>query len=239
MPWPTAIQALAEAQGGCIRPVQVRRTDTPRTGGRLPGHDPLRRHHRREMPALREAGQVAARLAVPGRLAPGRRPRSPPRPPDETQEFWLTARARAQVRRDTAAANGRDTAELDELIGELDDEIAAAASAAHRQPYQLRTATPTGKRRARSTRRRQDAPDLPKRPVTSRTTGKVFTRRMGRLLPAVDVRHPHLRQLRQGRPGRHPCRPCHLRLPAGRPRCDPLPGAVRPADPEPAPLPRL
>ncbi len=38
---------------------------------------------------------------------------------------------------------------------------------------------------------------------------------------------------------RHPGRPGQLRLPAGRPRRDPLRGAVRPAHPEPAPLPRL
>jgi hypothetical protein len=33
----------------------------------------------------------------------------------------------------------------------------------------------TGKRRARSTRRRQDAPDLPRRRVSDRTTGRVYT----------------------------------------------------------------
>jgi len=41
--------------------------------------------------------------------------------PDEEQEFWLGLRARAQVQRDKAADAGKGTAELDELIAELDD----------------------------------------------------------------------------------------------------------------------
>jgi len=44
--------------------------------------------------------------------------------PSEDQEFWLGLRARAQVR-DQAQATGQDTAELDQAIAELDDELTA------------------------------------------------------------------------------------------------------------------
>jgi hypothetical protein len=92
------------------------------------------------------------------------------------QEHWLTLRAEAQARRDRAQARDEDTAELDELIGELDAEITRVG---------VRGSVTTGKdsgkdgktktRRVRSTRRRQDAPPLPKRKVSPQTLGRVFT----------------------------------------------------------------
>jgi hypothetical protein len=100
-----------------------------------------------------------------------------PGSPDETQEFWLTARAQAQVQRDKAEANGADTAELDLLIADLDDELTQAGirGSITRHTTSGHPDGHGGNRRSRSTRRRQDAPDLPRRPMTGRTTGKVFT----------------------------------------------------------------
>jgi hypothetical protein len=98
-----------------------------------------------------------------------------PSAPDETQEYWLILRAEAQARRDQAKANGQDTGELDELLAELDTEITRAA---------IRGTVTTGPgsgqdgkakaRRSRSTRRRQDTPDLPKQKIAPQTVGKVF-----------------------------------------------------------------
>ena len=45
----------------------------------------------------------------------------------------------------------------------------------------------------RSTRRRQDAPDLPRRKVEPRTVGRIYTAPDGTDLPAVDVADPHPR----------------------------------------------
>ena len=56
-------------------------------------------------------------------------------------------------------------------------------------------------RRVRSTRRRQDAPDLPRVPLEDRTVGRVFTAPDGTHVPAVDVPHPHPAVLRAGHPG--------------------------------------
>ncbi len=75
--------------------------------------------------------------------------------------------------------------------------------------------------RKRSTRRRQDAPNLPRRPVEHRTLG----RHVRGPLPALDVPHAHPRQLRAGRCRRGRGRSGQLRLsPRGSGR-DPLPQA--------------
>jgi hypothetical protein len=90
-----------------------------------------------------------------------------PPPPDEVQAMWVEHRAQAQADRDHAAQAGKDTAELDELITDLDTEI--------RRSGLRGKADPNRPRRQRSTRRRQDAPDLPKRKISSHTVGKTYT----------------------------------------------------------------
>lgn len=69
--------------------------------------------------------------------------------------------------RDAATSAGRDTTDLDEALTELDDEIASAGIRGRVLP-----ARPA--RRKRSTRRRQDAPDLPRRAVAPTTIGKTY-----------------------------------------------------------------
>jgi hypothetical protein len=116
-------------------------------------------------------------------------PDSGPPAPDEMQEYWLILRAEAQARRDRAHAQGEDVTGLDELIGELDTEITKAGIRGS-----VTTSTSAGRdaeakaRRSRSTRRRHDAPDLPRRKVQPRTTGKVFTASDGkRYRPSMFV----------------------------------------------------
>ena len=95
-------------------------------------------------------------------------PVTDPHPATEEQRWWIQTRAEAQALRDQAASNGQDTSDLDELVTDLDDEITAAGMRGNVLP-----ARPA--RRHRSTKRRQDAPDLPRRTVTSRTVGKTHT----------------------------------------------------------------
>jgi hypothetical protein len=173
---PKAIRDLTEATGGCIRPIQLRRTSSA-TGEVDYQFLPCRS-------TLEEVCPPCARRAKSLREQQCREgwhledePDVNAADPDETQEHLLTLRAHAQVRRDKAIANGGDVSELDELIIELDDQLVTAGvrgsitSRTNSRPGE----EPTSKRRARSTCRRQDAPDLPKRPMTDRTTGKVFT----------------------------------------------------------------
>jgi hypothetical protein len=105
---------------------------------------------------------------VPGRLAPRARTRPDPRPATEDQQYWVTLRSEAQQLHDQAETAGQDTADFDELIRELDEEIAKSGvrgNVARNRPA----------RRHRSTRRRQDTPDLPRRKVAPRTLGKTYT----------------------------------------------------------------
>ena len=70
--------------------------------------------------------------------------------------------------RDHAEAAGQDTAELDELAADLDEEITQSGIRGNVLPSRPA-------RRHRSTRRRQDTPDLPRRTVAPRTIGKTYT----------------------------------------------------------------
>jgi hypothetical protein len=172
----TAIRDLTEAAGGCIRPIQLRRTNNV-TGEVDHQFLPCRSTLDNACPPCAKRAKSLREQQCRDGWHLEHEPDLTPAPPDETQEHWLTLRARAQVRRDKARVNGGDTAELDELITELDDELAACGV---RGNLTSRTNMGTGdaasgKRRARSTRRRQDAPELPKRPMTDRTTGKPFT----------------------------------------------------------------
>jgi len=168
-----AIRNIAEASGGCLRPVQLRRTDI-QTG--------------ETVAVMVPCGATLASICSPCaertktlRAAQCREgwhledePDLAPAAPDKTQEFWLTMRAEAQLRRDTAAAVGHDTSEYDALIDELDVEITRAGV----RGTVTSSSSGDGERRARrsrSTRRRQDAAPLPARKIAPRTVGKVYT----------------------------------------------------------------
>jgi len=94
-------------------------------------------------------------------------PVTEPDDPDDEQQWWIETRAEKQTERDHAEAAGQDTADLDALIGELDEEITRAGMRGNVLP-----ARPA--RRHRSTRRRQDAPGLPRRKIDRRTVGKTY-----------------------------------------------------------------
>src|SRR5262249_37619608 len=87
-----------------------------------------------------------------------------PDPATDNQQWWIENRADIQAYRDHAAASGEDTGDLDQLLTELDQEINRAGMRG-----KVASARP---RRHRSTRRRQDAPPLPRRKVDPRTVGK-------------------------------------------------------------------
>jgi hypothetical protein len=170
-----SIRKIAEACGGCLRPIQIRRTDTV-TG--------------QVEQVMKPCGATLASICPPCadrakslRAAQCREgwhledePNPGPPPPDEAQEYWLILRAEAQASRDRAEANGHETGELDELLAELDIEITRAGVRGTVATRQSGGKYAKAKARlSRSTRRRQDAPDLPKRKIAPQTIGKVFT----------------------------------------------------------------
>ncbi|MGO9162740.1 MAG: replication initiator [Streptosporangiaceae bacterium] len=169
-----AIKTLAEAAGGCVRPIQLRRTnlDTGRAEPVLvPCGSPLESVCRS---CAERCKSLRAQQCREGWHLDDE-PVIPPAPPDGWQTWLLEKRAELQVLRDQAAASGQDTAELDELIRELDAELAKTGIRGHPDP-----AKKNGAKRKRSTRRRQDAPALPRRKVAAQTTGKVYTAKDGK-----------------------------------------------------------
>ena len=88
--------------------------------------------------------------------------------PDVEQRWWMEKRTEVQAQAERAETAGEDASELRELLGEINAEITRTGVVGT-----IPTETPD--RPKRSTKRRQDVPDLPRRPVDSRTVGKVYT----------------------------------------------------------------
>ncbi len=161
------VRDLAVEHGACIRPIQLRRTnlDTGETDTVLVpcGHTLA---HVCPSCAERAKSLRAAQCREGWHLED--EPAIAPDPATEDQKWWVEKRAEAQQLRDQAADAGHDTADLDELLVELDEGITKAG-------IRGKAAPDRPARRHRSTRRRQDAPDLPRRKVDPRTVGKTYT----------------------------------------------------------------
>ena len=203
------VKDLAVEHGACIRPIQLRRTnlDTGEADQVLVpcGHTlahvcpscaerakTLRAAQCREGWHLEDEPDLDPRPRHRGPAVVGRR--CAPRPS-------------SPATRPTAA--GQDTADLDELIRELDEEITKSGVRGNVAPDRPA-------RRHRSTRRRQDAPDLPRRKVSPRTLGKTYTAPDGTTFrPSMFItltcpsygRVDHRRRTRSTRPGMTTTRP--------------------------------
>src|SRR5271169_6443681 len=161
------VRDLAVEHGACIRPIQLRRTNLD-TGETAPVLVPCGHTMGHVCPACAERARTlrAAQWREGWHLED--EPDLTPDPATEDQQWWITLRAEAQQSRDQAADDGQDTADFDALIAELDEEITRAG-------IRGKVAPDRPARRHRSTRRRQDAPDLPRRKVSPRTVGKSYT----------------------------------------------------------------
>ena len=161
------IRALAVEHGACIRPIQLRRRNLD-TGDVDQVLVPCGHTMASVCPACAERNRSlrATQCREGWHLENG--PEVSADPATDEQKWWITQRAEAQQVRDLIAATGDDPADFDKLIAELDEQITAAGIRGKAAP-----AKPA--RRHRSTRRRQDAPDLPRRKVSPRTIGKTYT----------------------------------------------------------------
>jgi hypothetical protein len=161
------VKDLAVEHGACIRPVQLRRTDIT-TGTTETVLVPCGHTLASVCPscAARAKALRAAQCREGWHL--DHEPILDPGPATDDQEWWITTRAEVQQMRDHAEQAGHDTTGLDAAIGELDEEINGAGMRGNVLP-----ARPA--RRHRSTRRRQDAPPLPRRKIDPRTVGRTYT----------------------------------------------------------------
>src|ERR1035437_8617669 len=161
------VRELAISHGGCIRPIQLRRTDLD-TGQAEQVLVPCGHTLAAVCPACAERKRALRAVQCREGWHLDAEPTIEPDDPDDVQLMWAGLRGEAQKRRDYAQAAGQDTAEDDALIGDLDEEITRSGMRGNVLP-----ARPG--RRHRSTRRRQDSPDLPRRKIAPRTIGKTYT----------------------------------------------------------------
>jgi hypothetical protein len=171
-------QALAEQHGVCIRPLAMRRIDT--TTGRI-DIVPVPCGATRE-DQCPPCADKARRL----RMAQCRQgwhleeePVTERTKPTEEHQALMAARADLLAAYTECKTLGdQDTAEqIAESVAELDTELRALGVRGRLAPLD-RPAKPV----KRSTRRRQDAPNLPRRPIERRTIGQVFA---GRYRPST------------------------------------------------------
>ena len=161
------VRDLAAEHGACIRPVQLRRTDL-QTGQIEQVLIPCGHTLAKVCPSCADRAKALRAVQCREGWHLDTEPLMTPYPADDEQRMWIEHRAETQQDRDQAEAAGQDTRELDELSAELDEEITRSGLRGNVLPGRAA-------RRHRSTRRRQDTPDLPRRPVAPTTIGKTYT----------------------------------------------------------------
>ena len=161
------VKDLAVEHGACIRPIQLRRTNVD-TGQVDQVLVPCGHTLAHVCPSCAERAKTLRAVQCREGWHLEDEPDLTPDPATEDQNYWVTLRSEAQQSRDQADAAGQDTLDFDELIRELDEEITKSGVRGNVAPDRPA-------RRHRSTRRRQDAPDLPRRKVNPGTLGKTYT----------------------------------------------------------------
>ncbi len=170
--------ALTEQHGVCIRPLAMRRIDT--TTGRV-DVVPVACGSTRE-DQCRPCADKARRLRM-AQCREGWHLDSEPvierATPSEDHTALMAARADLVAAYAECKANGDEASceHITESVAELDNHLRATGVRGRLTPV-----NPPAKPIKRSTRRRQDAPDLPRRPVAPRTVGRVFA---GRYRPST------------------------------------------------------
>ncbi|MBB6174704.1 hypothetical protein HNR23_004764 [Nocardiopsis mwathae] len=167
-------EQVAADKGVCIRPVALRRTDLE-TGATEVVDVPCGSTLESRCPACAKRKRSIRRTQCEEGWHLTEEPVITPDEPSEVQRGWVERRAMVTAERDrlvsSGAASGEDLAALDAAICDLDEEITASGLRGKVAP----SSSGSGRsRRIRSTRRRHDAPDLPKRPMARRTVGRAF-----------------------------------------------------------------
>jgi hypothetical protein len=162
---------LAEDHGVCIRPLALRRIEL--STGRV-DVVPVPCGSRRE-DVCSPCAEKARRLRVV-QCREGwhleHEPDPGPATPTEAQKELMATRADLHAAYQLARENGEDgeCAEIADIVAELDAELRGLGVRGRLEPLD----PPARPARKRSTRRRQDAPNLPRRPVEKRTLGQVY-----------------------------------------------------------------
>ncbi|MFB8765967.1 replication initiator [Nocardiopsis alba] len=168
-------EQVAADHGLCIRPVSLRRMNIA-TGATEVIDVPCGSTLESRCPACAKRKRSLRRSQCEEGWHLTAEPVVEPDPPTEQQWAWVEQRAMVTAERDRLAATGSASAEelsaLDAAIADLDEEITASGL---RGSVTRSASSSSGSRRVRSTKRRQDVPDLPKRPMTRKTVGRAYT----------------------------------------------------------------
>jgi hypothetical protein len=171
-------QALAEQHGVCIRPLAMRRIDI--TTSRVEVIPVACGSTRADQcpPCAEKARRLRMAQCRQGWHLDAEPVTDRAKPSAEHQELMATRADLAAAYTDCQAIGDEITCEqIAESVAELDTELRAAGVRGRLTPLD-----PPPKPVKRSTRRRQDAPDLPRRPIEHRTLGRVFA---GRYRPST------------------------------------------------------
>ncbi|MFF0309378.1 replication initiator [Streptosporangium sp. NPDC004379] len=158
---------VAKLNGVCIRPIELRRLDT-QTGKSETFDVPCGATQEAKCPPCAKRNRQLRRAQCREGWHLDHEPIAEPNPSTEDQRWLIEFRADVQAQRDAAERNGEDVADWDEAIRGIDAEINAAGMRGNV------LAGRTAPKRSRSTKRRQDAPDLPKRARQNTTLGRTF-----------------------------------------------------------------
>jgi hypothetical protein len=161
------VMDLAVEHGACVRPIQLRRTDLT-TGETEPVLVPCGHTLASVCPSCAERAKNLRAAQCREGWHLDQEPVIEPDDPSDDQKWLIQTRADAQAMRDADEARGEDVDGWDDELADLDEQINDAGMRGNVLPKRA-------ERRHRSTRRRQDAPPLPKRAVDPRTVGKTYT----------------------------------------------------------------
>jgi hypothetical protein len=161
------VKDLAVEHGACVRPIQLRRTDLA-TGQTEPVLVPCGHTLASVCPSCAERAKNLRAAQCREGWHLDREPVIEPDDPTDDQKWWIETRSDAQAARDADEASDEDITGWDDELADLDEQITNAGMRGNVLPARI-------ERRHRSTRRRQDAPPLPKRVVDPRTVGKTYT----------------------------------------------------------------
>ena len=180
-----ALRGLAIEYGVCIRPVSLRRTNLA-TGETEVIDLPCGATRDDKCPSCATRARRLRQQQCREGWHRDDEPLPDPHEPSEGQRALIVLRAHLEFERNRAqaAAQWDQAADIDAAIDELEQAITESGLRGTTGPAHPRRepdgtlADPeeehAGTRRVRSTRRRQDAPDLPRKKVEPRTVGRTF-----------------------------------------------------------------
>jgi hypothetical protein len=171
-------QALAEQHGVCIRPLAMRRIEVS-TGRVEVVPVPCGSTRADQCPPCAEKGRRLRMVQCREGWHLDTEPLIDKTTPSEDHKALMATRADLLAAYTECKTTGDELSceQIAESVAELDTELRAAGVRGRLAPLD-----PPPKPIKRSTRRRQDAPELPRRPVERRTIGRVFA---GRYRPST------------------------------------------------------